>query len=123
MQKKNVAMEMISDKCTHYGMVKTSTYLNQVNQPSYLNLEYFQHQEKGKLLNNLSVWTQKLAEAALVNPNNFWGQLSFPVLGVILGTGRFLVIHKTRGFICFLKTFTNLKLKTNNKTYKNDDNG
>ena len=77
---------------------------------------------KGKLLNNLSVWTQKLAEAALVNPNNFWGQLSFPVLGVILGTRGFLVIHKTRGFICFLKTFTKMKFSMNGKTYKNDDN-
>ena len=123
MQKKNVAMEMISDKCTHYGMVKTSTYLNQVNQPSYLNLEYFQHQEKGKLLNNLSVWTQKLAEAALVNPNSFWGQLSFPALGIVQTAGGFLVIHKTRGFICFLKTFTKMKFNMNGKTYKNDDNG
>ena len=77
----------------------------------------------GKFIENLSVWTQKLAEAALVNPNNLWGQLSFPALGILQSARGFLVIHKTRGFICFLKTFTKLTDKMNVKTYKNDDNG
>ena len=78
---------------------------------------------QGKLLNNQSIWTQKLAEAALVNPINFWGQLSFPAPGIVQGARGYLVIHKTRGFICFLKTFTKMKFNMNGKTYKNDDNG
>ena len=60
----------------------------------HLNIEYEYEDLKGKLLNNLSVWTQKLAEAALVNPNNFWGHLSFPAPGIFQREGDSLLSTK-----------------------------
>ena len=122
--KKNVSIR--TDVIRNYlFLVKKLVHPNLVKKVLYLNLvNIFEGNLKYEILKNQNqnVLTQKLAEAASVKPKFFWGHLSFPALGIVQKARGFLVIHKTRGFICFLKTFTNFKLRMNSKMYNYDDN-